>query len=128
MATLIYYPHLALPFKNHPILFFIAILNMLAIANIPRQISKGEDFYAFLSSSISIAALMGIVGIGVFPNLVLSSVNSLYNLNIYNSASSHKTLSIILIVACIGLPSVLSYTGAVYWIFRGKVKIDSRSY
>lgn len=128
MVTLIYFPHMAEPFKNNPELFAVAFLNMLSIANIPREITKGRDFYAFFSSSISIAALMVLVGIGIFPNLVLSSISPELSLTIYNSASSPRTLSIMLIVAMIGSPLVLAYTSAVYWIFRGKVKIDSRSY
>jgi cytochrome d ubiquinol oxidase subunit II len=128
MVTLIYQPHLADPFKEYPALFVIPLLNMLAIANIPREISRGRDFSAFISSSFSIGALMMLVGIGIFPNLVLSSISPEYSLTIYNAASSEKTLFIMLIVALIGAPFVLSYTAVVYWIFRGKVKLDSRSY
>ena len=128
MATLIYYPHMAQIFKENPIFFIIAVLNMLAIANIPREISRGKDFIAFLFSSFNIAALMLIVGIGIYPNLVLSSIDPKFSLTIYNAASSQKTLSNILTIGLIGIPFVLSYTAVVYWIFRGKVKIDSRSY
>lgn len=128
MITLIYYPHMSKIFKDHPILFLAAFLNMLSIANIPREIAKGKDFYAFLSSGFSIAALMLIVGLGIYPNLVLSTIDPSYSLTIYNSSSSVTTMKNILIVGLIGLPFVISYTSVVYWIFRGKVKIDSRSY
>ena len=33
-----------------------------------------------------------------------------------------------LIIAIIGMPFVLAYTVSIYWIFRGKVKLDSASY
>jgi cytochrome d ubiquinol oxidase subunit II len=33
-----------------------------------------------------------------------------------------------LIVALIGMPLVVAYTVSVYWIFRGKVKLDAHSY
>ena len=32
------------------------------------------------------------------------------------------------IIALIGMPFVLTYTGIVYWTFRGKVKLDQHSY
>jgi cytochrome d ubiquinol oxidase subunit II len=32
------------------------------------------------------------------------------------------------LVAVIGMPFVLAYTGAVYWTFRGKVKLEKHSY
>lgn len=33
-----------------------------------------------------------------------------------------------LIVAAIGVPLVLAYTATIYFIFRGKVKLDPMSY
>lgn len=128
MATLIYYPQMAEPFKENPWLFSIALLNMLAVANIPRQIHLGREFRAFLSSSASIAALMCLFAIGLFPNIVTSTINPAYNLNIYNAASSQKTLGIMLTIALIGIPFVLAYTVSIYWIFRGKVKLEKTSY
>jgi cytochrome d ubiquinol oxidase subunit II len=128
MATLIYYPHMIEHFKEFPALFVLAILNMLAIANIPREISRGKDFFAFFSSSASIAALLSLFAFGIFPNFVLASNYPEFSLNIYNAASSQKTLNIMLIIALIGIPFVLAYTISIYWIFRGKVKLNNMSY
>jgi cytochrome d ubiquinol oxidase subunit II len=33
-----------------------------------------------------------------------------------------------LIIAILGMPCVVAYTASIYWIFRGKVKIDNFSY
>jgi len=131
MATLIYYPGMVIPFKEHPAFFIIAIVNMLAIANIPREMHAGNpsaDRRAFFSSCISILALMSIFAIGLFPNFVKSTIDPSYNLTIYNAASSQGTLQTMLIIAIIGIPFVLAYTISIYWVFRGKVKIDSTSY
>ena len=128
MATLIYYPHMVENFRSAPVIFIIALLNMLAIANVPREIFKGREFRAFLSSAVSIAALLLIFAIGIFPNIVYSNPNPEYSLTIYNAASSEKTLTIMLIIALIGIPFVLAYTISIYWIFRGKVKLDEMSY
>ena len=128
MATLIYFPHMVENFRALPVLFVVALLNMLAIANIPREISKGREFRAFISSAASIAALLLLFAIGIFPNIVYSNPNPEFSLNIYNAASSEKTLTIMLIIALIGIPFVFAYTITIYWIFRGKVKIDEMSY
>lgn len=128
MSTLIYYPHMIQHFKEFPALFVLAVLNMLAIANIPREISRGKDFLAFLSSCASIAALLSLFAFGVFPNFVIASNNPEFSLNIYNAASSQKTLNIMLIIALSGIPFVLAYTISIYWIFRGKVKLNNMSY
>ena len=50
------------------------------------------------------------------------------SLTIYNAASSQKTLGIMLIFALIGIPFVLAYTISIYWVFRGKVKLETTSY
>lgn len=128
MSTLIYYPHMTEHFKDAPFLFVIAILNMLAVANIPREIHKGREFLAFLSSCASIVALLALFAFGIFPNIVYSNPNPEYSLTIYNAASSQTTLNIMLIIALIGIPFVLAYTISIYWIFRGKVKLTNMSY
>jgi len=128
MATLIYFPGMAKHFKDFPPLFGLALLNMLAIANIPREIHHGREFRAFLSSAASIASLLALFAVGIFPNIVLSNPNPEFSLTIYNAASSQKTLTIMLIIAAIGVPFVLAYTISIYWIFRGKVKLNNMSY
>lgn len=128
MATLIYHPHMISQFKDTPLLFVVAVLNMLAIANIPREITKGRDFLAFLSSCAAIAALMFLFAMGVFPNVVMSTPNPEHSLTIYNAASSQRTLKIMATIAAIGIPFVLAYTVCIYWVFRGKVKLDAMSY
>lgn len=128
MMTLIYYPHMAKPFIHYPELFIVAFLNMLTIANIPREINKKNYFHAFISSSMGIVASMVLVGIGLFPNLVISSISPLHNMTIYNSSSSEMTLGIMLLIALIAAPVIVAYTAYIYWVFRGTVKLDSRSY
>ncbi len=128
MVTLVYIPGMAERMRDHPAFFIIPFLNMLAIANIPRCIHRGKEFEAFLSSCASVAALIFLFGLGVFPNLVASNPSPEFSLNIYNAASSQKTLGIMLIIAMIGIPFVLAYTVSIYWIFRGKVKLTESSY
>jgi cytochrome bd ubiquinol oxidase subunit II len=128
MATLLYVPHMSANIKANPWLFVVPLLNMLAIANIPREIHHRREFRAFLSSCASMIALLALFGIGMYPNLILSNPEVANSLNIYNAASSDKTLGIMLIIAALGMPMVIAYTTSIYWIFRGKVKLDSTSY
>ncbi len=129
MTTLIYYPHMTEAFKDRPYFFIIGLLDILVIANIPREISLGRDGRAFISSCGNIILLMALYGIGTYPN-VIRAINDPANLSltIYNSSSSQTTLEILLIIAMIGIPMVVSYTIAIYWIFHGKVKLDTTSY
>jgi cytochrome d ubiquinol oxidase subunit II len=128
MATLIYVPHMAARVRANPWLFSIAVLNMLAIANIPREVHRRRDWRAFISSCVAMIALMGLFGLEMYPNLVFSNPDAAHSLNIHNAASSRKTLGVMLTIALIGVPVVLAYTISIYWIFRGKVKLDKMSY
>jgi len=128
MATLLYVPHVAARVRENPWLFSLALANMLAIANIPREFYHGRDWRAFLSSCATMLTLMALFGIDQYPNLVFSQPNPGNSLTIYNAASSPKTLGIMLVIAGIGVPVVIAYTICIYWIFRGKVKMDRMSY
>ena len=94
ISTILYVPHMTDMIKEYPILLGIALLNMLAIANIPREIRRQRDFRAFLCSCASIAALMVLFGVGMYPDLVYAGNNPANSLDIYNAASSQKTLRI----------------------------------
>jgi cytochrome d ubiquinol oxidase subunit II len=128
VATLFCVPHMTERVRANPWLFTVVLVNLLAIANIPREFHHGRDWRAFLSSCAAIISLMALFGLNMYPNLVYSLPNPENSLNIYNAASSSKTLGIMLIIACIGMPLVIAYTVSIYWIFRGKVKIERTSY
>lgn len=129
MATLLYMPHMSHEVKERPVIFLIGIINMFLIANIPREIQLGRDGRAFACSCLNIACLMVLYALGTFPNIV-RAVNDPKNLslNISNASSSDTTLGILLLFTVIGIPIVLAYTFSVYWIFHGKVKLESTSY
>ncbi|GAB4245864.1 MAG: cytochrome d ubiquinol oxidase subunit II [Candidatus Methylacidiphilales bacterium] len=127
-ATLLHAPHMAEPFRNYPWLGLLVLVNMLSIANIPREMHHGREFFAFLSSCAAIVSLMALFGVGMHPNLVYSLPDIENSLNVLNAASSQKTLGIMLIVAGLGVPLVLAYTVSIYWVFRGKVRLNEHSY
>lgn len=128
MATLLYVPQMADKFKEHPVLFVLPLLNMLAIANIPREIHHNRDFSAFLSSCAAIIAMLALFGIGMYPHLIFSDPEAANSITIYNGASSQKTLGIMAVIAVIGIPLIIAYTISVYYIFRGKVELAEHSY
>ncbi|MBR9922499.1 MAG: cytochrome d ubiquinol oxidase subunit II [Bacteroidetes bacterium] len=128
LFTLIYIPHLSDDFKSHPALFIIPLLAFLSIANIPRLASKKRFKLAFIFSSLTVAFLLILVAIELYPVLIMSTVDPMYDITVYNAASSQKSLSIMLIIAAIGAPLVLAYTIFVYKTFSGKVELDETSY
>lgn len=128
MYTLQAVPRATRNLEQHPWLWIVPALNVLAIANIPRAMYLKKPFYAFVSSCATIAALAFLFATAIFPNLVPSSGDEGLSLTVYNARSSKATLTTMLIIAVIGMPCVLTYTAIVYRVFRGKVKLDHSSY
>jgi cytochrome d ubiquinol oxidase subunit II len=128
LATLLYIPHITDVFRRSPLMFVFVVLLVLAIANIPREIHKGREGRAFISSCLTMLLLMALFGFGMFPNMIYSIPEPANSLTAYNGASTQKTLKIMLIIALIGVPIVLAYTASIYYIFRGKVRINEDSY
>lgn len=128
IVTLVTLPHAGRNLRGSPWMWIVVVLNVLAVANIPRAIHRGRPFYAFVSSSATIAALVFLFGVALFPNLIVSTLDPAYSLTVVNAASSHKTLGIMRNIALIGMPFVLAYTAIIYWTFRGKVKVGDLGY
>lgn len=128
IATLLSVPHAAEEFKEMPVLFLIPVVTFLLLLNERRLIVKKKYWFAFLTSSVLTSLLLITFAIGLYPNLLLSSINSAYSLTIANSAASQKSLGIILTFVLIGAPMVLIYTLFLFRTFRGKVVLDEMSY
>ncbi|MDN3504071.1 MAG: cytochrome d ubiquinol oxidase subunit II [Rhabdochlamydiaceae bacterium] len=121
-------PHMRERFSELPWLSIVPLCMIFFIIMIPVMVKKGNDGFGFIFSSLVIISLFTLYGIGMFPAIVPSTINPEYTLTLYNSSSAYKTLEVILIIACIGVPMVLMYGFFIYHIFRGKVKIDKMSY
>lgn len=128
LYTLLYIPHLSDQIRSNPQFFILPIIMVLAVANIPRQLTRGRYLWAFISSAVTIASLLATVAIEVYPFLVFAPNDPANSITIVNAASSEKTMGILLTIALIGTPMVGLYTAFVFWTFKGKVKLDDMSY
>jgi len=114
--------------QKQPWCWGIVILILLAFVGVRWALSLKRPLGAFLCSSLAILGLIFLFAFSLYPNLVISSLSASYNLNIFNAASSAKTLKIMAIIAFSGMPLVLFYTIFIYRAFRGKVRISEHSY
>lgn len=85
------------------------------------MVLKGRDGWAFLLSAGTILFAVASLFVGLFPNVMLSSIDPAYNLTIYNASSQEYTLTIMTWVAVIMTPIVLAYQGWTYWVFRKRI-------
>jgi cytochrome d ubiquinol oxidase subunit II len=126
--TLVAVHNAAANFHRFPWAGIFVLSSVLAIANIPRAVYLDRPLRAFLSSCLTIVSLVALFSVALWPNLVAASNDPARSLSIYRAASSPKTLHIMFIIACIGMPLVLTYTIAVYWTFRHRVELGPHGY
>jgi len=111
--------------------FLFWILFVLLLASIlyqPVALKANKYFIAFLSSSITILSMIGLAALSLFPRFVPSNIDLNFSLTIYNSSSTPRTLTAMLIIALIGMPIVIGYSIFIYRVFKGKVIISKESY
>ncbi|OUD13748.1 cytochrome d ubiquinol oxidase subunit II [Thioflexithrix psekupsensis] len=76
---------------------------------------------AFISSSMMLSGVILTAGCAMFPFIMPSSANPDHSLIIWDSASSHLTLTIMFYATVIFLPLIIFYTSWVYRVLRGKI-------
>lgn len=77
--------------------------------------------WAFGMNGVAIALSIVAMFNGLFPRVMVSSLNDAWSLTIYNASSSPYTLRTMAIVAAIFIPIVLLYLGWTYVVFWDRV-------
>ncbi len=107
------------------ILFLFPILAVLSLLGIKLLLTLDRNLAAFYSSCVTIVMVTFTGVIGLFPNLIPSSIDPNYSLTIYNSSSSVYTLKIMTLVALVFVPIVIAYQIWSYRVFRSRLSPDS---
>jgi cytochrome d ubiquinol oxidase subunit II len=98
----------------------LAVLAVIAAARL--AVSEHHDGTAFTASTVAIAASIGSIFINLYPNVMVSSTNSAYNLTVNNAASGSYALKVMTVVAILFVPLVIAYQGWSFHVFRARVK------
>lgn len=113
---------------GNPLFWVFSLVLLGAIIYVPIANRAGKFLRAFLGSSATIGAMIGLTAISLFPRMVPSSLDLASSLTIYNASSTPRTLTVMLVIALIGMPLVIAYTAWIYRVFAGKVAITEESY
>lgn len=79
---------------------------------------------SFIFTTLTIVFMTVTMFSGLFPRVMVSSLNPEWSLTVFNSSSGPMTLQVMTIVALIFVPLVLLYQGWSYWIFRKRITSD----
>ncbi len=105
----------------HRVLFVVPVLAALSLLAVKVLHARRWPQGAFLASCATIVLVVATAMVGLFPNLIPSSLDPASSLSIYNSSSSQYTLGIMAIVALVFVPIVVVYQILVYRFFRKRV-------
>ncbi|GAB6181135.1 cytochrome d ubiquinol oxidase subunit II [Desulfotomaculum defluvii] len=85
------------------------------------MLRKGKEGWAFTYNGLTIIFFTVSIFWGLFPRVMISSLDPAWSLTIYNASSSPYTLKIMAIIALTLVPIVLIYQGWTYWVFKNRV-------
>jgi len=111
-------------YLRQPSWFIVPALTGLSIVGTGVFILKKRPLGAFFASCLAVATIFLTGIIGLYPNLIPSSLDPNYSLTLFNASSSVYTLKIMTVVAFIFVPMVIAYQIWVYRIFRQKVTAE----
>ncbi len=103
----------------------VPVFSVIALTSVIFLLKNNASGWAFIMTGIAIAFSTITIFLGLFPRVMVSSLNPEWDLTIYNASSSEYTLGIMSIVALIFVPIVLVYQAWTYWIFRQRIGTDS---
>ncbi len=108
-------------YLDRPATFLVVLITVGALLATRLLLQRGKFLKAWGASGVTIigATFFGIVGL--FPRMFPSRLDPGLSLTAHNSASTGKTLTIMLVVVLIFVPIVIAYQTWAYWFFRGPV-------
>jgi cytochrome d ubiquinol oxidase subunit II len=109
-------------YADQPVLLLIPLVAVAALITVRAFIKRAQWWKAWFASSLTIVGITLFGVVGLFPDLLKSSLNPAYSLTVYNSSSSPLTLKIMLGVALTFVPLVIAYQVWVYFLFKDKVE------
>ncbi|MEU9315652.1 MULTISPECIES: cytochrome d ubiquinol oxidase subunit II [unclassified Streptomyces] len=97
------------------------IIAVVALVAAVATIAAGREGWSFAFSGVTVAAVVAMLFLTLFPNVMPSSLNDAWSLTVTNASSTPYTLKIMTWCAGIATPVVLLYQGWTYWVFRKRI-------
>lgn len=108
-------------YRRVPLTMLLPVLAYLGTAAALALLAVGRTGIAFVASGLAITGVIGTAGATLFPFVMPSSSVPSHSLTLWDSASSHLTLGIMLVATVIFMPLIILYTSWAYKVMAGKV-------
>ncbi|CAN5168975.1 cytochrome d ubiquinol oxidase subunit II [soil metagenome] len=108
-------------YGRQPLLWLLPALGVGGALLTAGLLLARRTLTAFAASSLTLVGVIGTAGASMFPFVMPSSTLPAASLTMWDSVSSHLTLSIMFWATLIFIPLIIVYTGWAYSVMRGKV-------
>lgn len=125
LGMTLFYTKLYANYLAYPLLLLLPALALVGLVTARIMLAKGKLWMAWASSGVFILGVTFFGVAGMYPGIVISSLNPAWSVTVQNAASSTLTLQIMLGVALVCVPIVIAYQAWTYYIFSHKVTKES---
>jgi cytochrome bd ubiquinol oxidase subunit II len=115
-------------FSHSQLALGAAIAAGAALAGVGICLQSGRFGLAFLANGLVIILVVLAIFSGLFPRVMVSSLNPDWSLTITNSAASPKSLEISSWFSLTLIPVIIGYQAWNYWVFRRRVSLHSTAH
>jgi cytochrome d ubiquinol oxidase subunit II len=103
------------------VLAVAVVAQLAAVALVWRRASDG---WAFACTALVVAAVVILLFVVLYPDLVPSTLNKQWSVTIYNASSTPYTLKVMTWVTAFFAPLTIVYQAWTYWVFRQRISAD----
>ena len=125
LALTAFYTNLYANYAEHPTLLVFPILAVASLLTVRVMIWADNLLGAWFFSALFIITVTFFGVLGMYPGIIISSIDPAYSVTVFNGASSPLTLKIMLGVTLCCIPVVIAYQAWVYYTFAHKVTPES---
>ena len=108
-------------YSREPLTMVLPLVAYLGAIGGILLVRRQHTLAAFVASALSLTGVIGTAGASMFPFIMPSSTHPNASLTVWDSVSSHLTLSIMFWAALIFMPIIIFYTSWAYRVMSGKV-------
>ncbi|PRD38596.1 UNVERIFIED_CONTAM: cydB [Trichonephila clavipes] len=108
-------------YSTYPITMAAPIAAILGALLVIISAAKHKAAASFTGTSLMIVGAILTAGFSLFPFLLPSSIDPTSSLTMWDAVSSHKTLGVMTVAACIFVPIILIYTSWSYYKMWGVI-------
>jgi cytochrome d ubiquinol oxidase subunit II len=112
-------------YTAYPVWFVVPGIAVLSLAGVKYFVIRKKYVQSFFASCSTVFTVVLTAIVGLYPNLIPSSIGAEHSLTIFNTASSTYTLTVMTVVALIFVPLVIGYQIWVHRIFRSRLNSEN---